>query len=712
MNDLAGAGLAALGAGVVGDCVLGVSSPWRRILPYLAALVGCGLLLVLGIVMVSSPTEVVLLGHLFGVGTTSLVFDHLAGGFLILIFGLGVAVSAVSVSWAYPEGRVPRRGLSSGYLLLLGAAAVVVVAGDAFTFLFAWEALTLSFYILAGISRTDGAQARAAYGTLGIGKIGGACLLIGFLLLAGESHSFTIASWSTLPASSLHEVAYALILAGFAAKVGLVPFQGWIPLGYPAAPGPARAAMAGVAVNAGFYGLWRFLGILGRPPVWLAIVVLALGGVTALLGVAFAAVQGRLSRVVAYSSVENAGIILTAYGLALAGAATGETTLVALGLLAASLQVVAHAIGKTTLFVSLAAIEAHFGTDELDELRGIGRSLPFASMTFAIGAITLAGLPPTIGFVSEWFVLESLMQQFRVHGIALPLAIAFAGGLVALTAGLALLTFLRVLGLTILGPPRAHRGDAARLGRARGGIVALPGRLAMGGLVIGCLGFAAVTPLEIRLLGRSLGPLVPARITDQALRSPWVVQPVYAGFSILSPSWLWICFAVGIAVVGSAAALLSRGRYLRPRRVPAWHSGSPGVSGPASYTPLGFANPLRHVLANVLGTRREVEVRPVAAAVTSRLDPGGAGLDARDGGDRDSDDWLESGVPVVSHHHAEHRTYVVEPVETYLYRPLRRGLLLASRTAKRLQSGRLDAYVAYMLVALLVLLGVTALFHH
>jgi hydrogenase-4 component B len=173
--------------------------------------------------------------------------------------------------------------------------------------------------------------------------------------------------------------------------------------------------------------------------------------------------------------------------------------------------------------------------------------------------------------------------------------------------------------------------------------------------------------------------LVARQATLQALKSPWVLQPVFHGFSILSPSWLWVAMPVAFLGVFVGAITLSRGRYLRVRRVPAWHSATSGVSGPAAYSAFGFANPLRHVLGNVLGTSRSTEL------VTD--------------GDGPSDD------PVA---HLETRTRVVEPVETYLYRPIRAMALSVARVARRLQSGRLNAYVAYMLFALLVALALTA----
>lgn len=672
-ETLVAAGLACFAAGALVDVLLGVGRTGARLAPYVLGMAGSACFLALGVHATTSAAATINLAPLFDLGHNALRVDHLAGLFLTLLFGLGVAVSACFVSWARPTDRRHRRGTASGYLLLLGAVAVVVCAADAFTFLFAWEALTVSFYMLTSVSRKEAGQAGAAWATVGMGKVSGACLLFAFLLLAGRAGTLTIAGWHAVGSGSVHDIAWALVVAGFGAKLGLAPLQVWIPVGYPAAPGPARAAMAGIAANVGVYGLWRFLGVLGRPPVWLVLIVLLAGGVTALLGITFAGVQGRLGRVVAYSSIENAGLIVTAYGVALTGAVVHSQLLVAIGLLAATLQTVAHAVAKSALFCSLAAVEAATGTDDLDELRGIGRRMRWSGVAFGAGAVALAGLPPTVGFVSEWFILEAMMQQFRLPGLALRLGLAAAGALVALTTGLAALTFLRVLGLTFLGRPAAL---ATTCGRDTGAL----GKAGMAALAAGCLGLAAASPWEVRYLALGLSPLVGRGATLEALKSPWVLQPVFSGFSILSPSWLWIAMPAVFAAVLLAALAASRGRFLRLRRVPVWRSATSGVAGPDRYTAFGFANPLRRVFSGVLGARRTIEV--VAGT-----------------GD---------GTSTVAH--VESATRVVEPVETYLYRPLRSLMVGAARQAKRLQSGNLNAYVAYMLVALVLALVLTAAF--
>ncbi len=704
--DLLIAALCSFAFGGISDLVFGAARRSTATVPYVASMAGSACLLALGIDAFRSRPTTFDLGSLLGVGTTSMRVGHLAAIFLTLLFAIGVATSACNVSWSRRTARVASRGLGAGYCLLLASVATVIVAGDAFSFLFAWESLALSFFVLSSSGRRSESQATASWMTLGFAKLGGASLLIGFLLLAGASGHFTIAQWHYVRSADIRDVAWVLVVIGFGTKLGLAPFQGWMPRGYTAAPPAARAAMAGIGANVGVYGLWRFLSVLGSPPVWLAVSVMLAGGITALVGIAFAGVQPRLSGVIAYSSVENGGIIIAAYGIALGGAAAHSPELEAVGLLAASLHVVAHALAKSTLFSSAQGIEEAAGSDELDELSGAGRALPLTGAAFSAGALALAGLPPTVGFVSEWFIFEALMQQFRLQGLALRLGMAGAGALIALTSGLAALTFVRLLGLTILSKrsPKLAGASVRRSG--------LAGRAGLSALGLSCLAVAAVTPLEIRLLADGLSGLVPASITRRALASAWVLQPVYSHFSILSPSWLWVAMPLAFSVVLVMATLASSGRYLRPRRVRAWRSAGPGVSGPTAYDPDTFANPLRHVLANVLGARYEVVMieRSDAAEPARHLgEPDGlerstlreepddpARLDERPGG---------------GSARIEYRSSVVEPVETYVYRPGVRIGLLASRAVRRLQSGRLDAYVAYMFVTLLLLLVVVATVH-
>jgi hydrogenase-4 component B len=448
----------------------------------------------------------------------------------------------------------------------------------------------------------------------------------------------------------------------------------------------------------GFYGLWRTLALLGPPPAGVTGVLLVLAGVTAVLGIAQAAVQPGLQRVIAYSSVENSGLILAGFGVALVGAAIPDRGLMAVGLLAATLQIVAHTIAKSLLFTSSAQIQAADGTDNVDDLRGTVRRRPWSGTGLAIGSLTLAGLPPTVGFVSEWFLLESLMQQFRVPGLGDRLVLAITGAAVALTAGFAGVTFVRLVGLIVLGKPEPAGAPGPRdYGPA--------GRAAVVLLGVGCLAIAALTPLEIRVIAAGLAPVVPSSAVLSALGSPWVLQPVFAGFSILSPTWLWLVMPALFGLVIAGAWALSGRRLLRVRRVQPWLSATAGVSGRDSYTAFGYANPTRRVLATALHT--QAELREIGGAHQPVSE---AGALAGEGAEAVLEPGRPDGVATPGAH-IWYRSDVIEVVEQYLYRPLQRPFLRLVRLAKRLQNGRLDAYLAYLLIALIALLALVTAVH-
>ncbi len=639
-------------------------------LGWLANLAGAIVLVVAGGTALAGSQPVLSLGDLGGLGPAALRADALSGLFLVIAFGAAIPVLSAA---AAPAHR-PRPRLGGAVALTLAAVAVIITADNLFVLLFGWETVTVAFYLLSGFDRRERGRAYASVVTIGFSKLSGAALLLGGLLLVAHTHTFSLVGLTVDPHSTVVQAAYALLLLGFAIKVGVVPAHVWLPLGYVTAPGPARAVMAGVAVNVGFYGMWRTLQLLGAPPEWLTGVVLVLGGLTAILGIAHAAVHPDLTTVIAWSSVENAGIITVGYGTALVGATAANPALTAAGLLAASAQVITHALGKSLLFVSVSAIERATGTTNLDELGGVARRLPWAGTGLVIGSLTLAGLPLTVGFTSEWFILESLMQQFRISSLALQLSTATAGALVALTVGVGVVTFVRIVALTALGPARM---DEPAFDATRGKIDRQwTFRLGVGLLMLACLGLAAIAPLEVRTIATGLTPVV-SDAARGALKGPWVLQPVVADFSALSPSWLWIVLPVLVVVLAGLSLLFSGRRLLRVRRVAPWSSASPGVDRGVGYTSFGYASPMRTILSTVLLTRTELRGASSAPSTQTGEEP-----------------------------ELEYRVEVVEVVNRYFYQPLTVALLATARTAKRLQSGRLDAYMAYMLVALLAVLTV------
>lgn len=663
--------------GFLGGAGLPGLGPWCGRLAWTASIAAAVLLTVCGGLGLSGHAETLGLDVMGSLGAATLRVDQLSGLFLVISFGVAVPVLLASAA----SGVRNRARLGSLVAFTLTAVVLIITADNLFVLLAGWEGLGFGFFLLAGYDRARPGRAQASVMAMVFSKVSGAALLAGGLMLASQSHSFALSSFGSQVGGGQDGIPYALLLFGFGVKVGLVPVQIWLPPAYACAPGPARAVMAGIAVNVGFYGMWRVFQVLGAPPVWLACLVLVLSGITAVLGISHAAVHADLMHLIAWSSVENAGMITAGFGTALVGAVAQNVQLSAAGLLAATAQVLTHALGKSLLFISASVVEQTAGTTDLDRLRGIVRRLPVSGTGLVVGSLTLAGLPLTAGFASEWFTLEALMQQFRVGNLALQLCTAVAGVLIALTVGVAGIAFVRLIGLTVFGHPATEPAGAA----AGEGLRADASWLHRTGtvlLVTACLGTALLAPLEVQLIAQGLGPIL-GGTTFEAVAEPWILQPVFSGFSALSPTWLWIVLPAYVALIGLGALALSGRRLLKVRRVPAWTSGSRGVHGGVGYTSFGYANPLRKVLANLLLTRNELrreETRTGGRTGSEAQGPAGARLG--------------------------YTTDVVEIVEHYIYQPILKVLNTVVHTARRLQSGRLDAYMAYMLLALLAVLAI------
>ncbi len=596
----------------------------------------------------------------------SLSVDRLSGLFLVICFVPTIPLCLCG----FGSARVKRRPLPALVAALVVAVLIVVSARNLFTLLFGWEGVTFAFYLLTNFDRQQPRSGPASLYAASFGKASGAALLIGGLLLTASSHSLELSSWSQVPQGAARDAGYVLLLIGFGIKTGLAPWQIWLPRSYAAASAPARALMAGVAVNVGFYGWWRNLEILGAPPAWLTTTMLVLGGITAIFGIAQAAVSTNLATLVAWSSVENAGVIATGFSMGLLGADIHQPKLMAAGLLAATAQVMAHALGKTLLFSATLAIEDDTGTLEIEDLRGVGRRLPAAGAGLVIGSLTLAGMPFTIGFASEWLTLQSLMQQFRATELEYQLGAVVAGSLVALSVGVAGLTFVRVVGFIAYGdePPAVGASHTDRSPMFR---------IGLGALCLACLGVAAAAHWQIQLISVGLHQLVGAQV-DAANAPDWAIQPVYSGFSALSPGKLWIVVPVLCGVLVMFTCAVSGRRLFAVRRTAAWGSGSPGADRRSGYTAFAFANPMRRILSTML----------MSSDTTTPTAHRGA-IAAED---------------VVGSLHRQAR--VIDVVERYAYLPVWALVQSVARAAQRLQSGRLDAYLAYMLIAVLAVISV------
>lgn len=516
--------------------------------------------------------------------------DGTAAVFIGIIAIVSVLVALFGLGPLTKDERGNGRTASATANAIAFASLLCCCAGDVLLFIFAWELLALTFFWAVAYAGTDSDSPTAAYVTITITHVAGACIVAALLVLAHHAGSFAVGA----VVSGGRDVAVAtrgailvLLLIGFGAKFGVLPMQLWMPYGYRAAPSIVAALMAGGALNVGFYGVVRFIVSFPNPPMWFAVLVIVLGAISAFLGISLAAIQRDMRRLAAYSSMENGGIILAAFGIAIAGRALHLDMLVGLGVATAYVQIIAHALGKSTLFLAISSVSSACSTASIDRLGGLARLLPITTIAFLLCGMSLAALPPTVGFVSEWLVLESFMQAFRTGSITLEVVFAIAGALIGITAGVTIVAITKLLGTGLLGAPRSAEAATARETRSPWQLAAL----IVGSLSV--LGGGLFAAAILRRLGpASIDAVAHAPATAAIIGTIPLIQPAFAGFS--SISGLGLAFVIGGFTL--VFWLVTR-CFSRPKgtRVTVWTSGEQYRPW-TQYTGTGYAHPAQVIL--------------------------------------------------------------------------------------------------------------------
>ena len=522
--------------------------------------------------------------------------DALAA-FLLAVVNLGgAAASLYGLGYGQHE-QAPRRVLPF-FPAFLAGMNLVVVADDAFAFLLAWEFMSLSSWALVMAHHRERANAHAGYVYLVMASFGTLSLLLGFGLLAGPSGGYTfeaIRSAHLPPGTSA--LVLALVLLGAGSKAGLVPLHVWLPLAHPAAPSHVSALMSGVMTKVAVYGFVRIVfDLLGPPEWWWSVVVLVLGGVTAVLGVLYALMQHDLKRLLAYHTVENIGIIFIGLGLALAFLANAMSLAAALALTAALFHVLNHSLFKSLLFFGSGAVLTSTGERDMEHLGGLIHRMPLTACAFLVGSAAISALPPLNGFASEWLTFQAILVSPDVPQWSLKLLVPAVGAGLALSAALAAACFVKAFGITFLGRPRtpaaerAHEVDLFSLAAMFG----LAGLCFLAGVFPGLV-MDALSPVVVTLTG---GARLPVQTT-----MPWLtVVPLSAGRSSYNGLLVLLFIAFSAA---AAAYAIHRFASHAVRRAPPWDCGFPDPSPITQYSAGSFAQPIRRVFGTLAFRARE-----------------------------------------------------------------------------------------------------------
>lgn len=525
-----------------------------------------------------------------------------ATAFFLLVINLGAAIASLYAIGYGSHEEEPHRVVPF-YAAFLAGMNLVLLADDAFSFLLGWEFMSLSSWALVVSHHHDPANRRAGFVYIVMASLGTLALLLTFGLLAGTGGGFGFAE---MRASAPRNTALAglivmLALVGAGSKAGLVPLHVWLPLAHPAAPSHVSALMSGVMTKVAIYGFIRIaFDLVGAPVWWWGIVVLALGAVTAVLGVLQAAMQRDMKMLLAYSTVENIGIVFIGLGLALAFKSNGMGAAAALAMTAALLHALNHSLFKTLLFFGAGAVLNATGRRDCEAMGGLIHRMPQTAVFVLGGALAISALPPLNGFVSEWMLFQAILLSPELPQWGLKLTVPAVGAMLALGAALSAATFVRFYGIVFLGRPRspeaaqAHEVDAI----SRAGMV-LP--------LLGCVAVGALPGLLIDALGPVVATLIGSRMSEQAVL-PWAtIVPIAESRS--SYSGLLVLGFIAVSTL-LTAEIIHRFASRQIRRSPPWDCGFPNADPATQYTADSFAQPLRRVFAGVLAGRDKVDMPP------------------------------------------------------------------------------------------------------
>jgi hydrogenase-4 component B len=646
-----------IAVGLLGLCSGASRDVHARVFFLLGALGGLVLAASAGLALSSAPHSVVL-----PLGLPDLPFhlrlDSLSAFFLLLLGAVSVGVSLYGAGHFEASGGGQIRLICLQYHVFLASMALVLLADDAYLFMVAWETMALASYFLVTTDHKVPQIRSAGLLYLIVAHVGAIAILLcfGTLQLGQWSYTFDAMRGNTLPALSA-SAAFLLALFGFGAKAGFPPVHVWLPEAHPAAPSPISGLMSGVMLKTAVYGLLRVtFDLLHVQAWWWGVVALSLGLFTALFGVMFAAVQTDMKRLLAYSSIENLGIILAGGGLTILFHTYDMNVLAALALAATLYHCLNHALFKSLLFLVTGSVMHATSHRSLGKLGGLIRHMPWVAGVGLIGTLAIAGLPPLNGFASEWMLFQAFLLSPSLPNSYLNMLVPVATAALALAVAVAGYVMVKFYGIVFLGLPREQFAQAHDAGPwERAGLL----WLAAWCVALGLLPVFVVTAMDP--IARAL---VGATLEDSMQESSWLfltaIQPERASYSAL-------LFLLGIVVSVLVSFLLVRRFYHgRVRRSAAWDCGFARLDARMQDSAEGFGQPIKQIFEPFFKIERH---QPTP-------------FDAR----------------------PQYWSRIEDPFWSWLYVPVVRAAERLSSLVGILQHGRIHLYLIYSFATLLLLL--------
>lgn len=671
------------------------------------------------LVLIWLSGNVLFSGHVFSMklwavppfGTMVIGIDGISSLFLIITGLVFFPVSIFSAGYLKRYlGRYSLRSLGVFFHLLFFSIVLTLIAMDVLSFLIAWEVMSLLCYLLVNYEHERERARRSGLIMLLMSEAGTLAVILAFMIIARTAGDISFSSIRAGSASlgiTACWFVFLLSFFGFGVKAGLVPVNSWLPLAHPAAPGTVSALLSGVILNLGIYGIIRVnADILPITMTGQGLIVLVIGTISALVGILYATPENDMKKMLAHSSIENMGIITAGLGAGFVFIASGHQVLAGLAFIAALYHMTNHSVYKALLFLGAATVDMQVGTRHMNRLGGLIKKMPWTALFFLVGALSIAALPPFNGFVSEWLTLQTMLQCAVLSSKVIKIIFALCGAGLALTAALAVTCFVKAFAMNFLGKARSKQaGKAAEAHRSM--------TVSMGMLAVICFLLGILPTYVIPVMDRVVQPYVHVSAVDQLVPPFFTVGKGNKKFSeafvsdfhklgaqvgktalpgrglvimhrgsernpvifAMSPSYT---VAVLLLLIGAAFViirLLTRRRSLSRRS--AWSGGVRRLLPEMTYSATGFSNPVRVIFSGIF---RPIPVRDTRETVARHF------LSAI------RKDQIE-----------------IHLIDRLFGRPIiEYGRALANRLG-RMHSGRVNAYAAYVLAALLVVLLIQAL---
>lgn len=595
------------------------------------------------------------------------LFDPLSLFFLAVIFI--VSLPSLIYSFSYLKGEYSSTKIMLAQVLLLAfvlSMALVVSVNSCLIFLIFWEIMSLVSYFLVVFDTKHARSVQAGLIYIVMTHIGTAFIIAAFMILHNHAHSFDFFviknACQTMP-SQTKNIVFILFLIGFGTKAGIVPLHIWLPYAHPQAPSHISSIMSGVMIKTAVYGIIRFvIFILGINTGWWGILVLILAVITCLVGIIYALMEHDIKRLLAYSSVENIGIILLGVGLAMFFISLNLSYLAVFSLIAGLYHLINHAIFKGLLFLCAGSVYKATGTRNIEKLGGLIKKMPQTAAYFLLGAMAISALPPLNGFVSEWLILQAFfVGAFNVTGGS-KLFLGICAAMLALTSGLAAACFVKVFGVTFLANPRSHCAESAKE-------VALPMRIGMLILAVLIIIFGLAAALVIKLLAKVSGSVLGIDISSMSfsLNNFTLTSQIAKNIYLSTPSlalWLIVFGITGFVIY----RIFGRGKSVIYKT---WDCGYYKLDSRNEYTATAFSKPFRIAFSFfLLPYRKTQKIR-------------------------------ESFYHIKSFSYETHTTKVFKK---YIYDPVLAMVFKTAKFMRRIQPGSIHLYLGYIFITLLLLI--------